>query len=71
MDSDLHRRGRERARLIRDREGRPEGQAERHWQEAEQDIAEEEMQARVDDAVPLTPGEMETATDPETARPRR
>ena len=64
MESELHRRIRDRARLIREREGWPEGQAERHWQEAEQDIADEEMRARVEDAAPLAPGGMENATDP-------
>lgn len=69
MESELHRRIRERARLIWDREGRPEGRAERHWQEAEQQIADEEMQASVEDAAPLAPGGMENATDPANARP--
>lgn len=69
MESELHRRIRERARLIWEREGRPEGAADRHWREAEQAIAEEEMQASVDDAAPLAPGGMDTATDPENIRP--
>lgn len=67
MESELHRRIRERARLIWEREGRPEGQAERHWERAELEIADEEMQASVDDAAPLAPGGMENATDPENA----
>jgi hypothetical protein len=42
---------RERARLIWEREGRPHGRNEEHWQRAQQELREE-LQANVDRTVP-------------------
>jgi hypothetical protein len=42
MDDDRLERIRARAHVLWEREGRPEGRAEAHWQQACQELAEEE-----------------------------
>ncbi|MCO5066217.1 MAG: DUF2934 domain-containing protein [Rhizobiaceae bacterium] len=42
MSANRDERIRQRAHAIWDREGRPEGAAQRHWQQAEQEIAQED-----------------------------
>ena len=46
---------RERAYAIWEREGRPEGGAERHWAEAEEELRAEEQGMTEPSAVPATP----------------
>ncbi|MBX3597136.1 MAG: DUF2934 domain-containing protein [Rhizobiaceae bacterium] len=41
MSGNRDERIRERAHAIWDREGKPEGEAERHWKQAEQEIDQE------------------------------
>jgi len=45
MEDDRDRRVRERAHMIWEREGRPEGRDSEHWTQAEREIANEEAAA--------------------------
>jgi hypothetical protein len=60
--SEYAARIRERAYAIWEREGRPEGGAERHWTQAEEELRAEERGGAVPPATPATP---ESAAEPE------
>jgi hypothetical protein len=62
MDGDREERQRERAYAIWEREGRPEGGAERHWAEAEEELRAEEQGMSDPSAAPAAP---ESASGPE------
>jgi Protein of unknown function (DUF2934) len=62
MDAERDEKVRERAYAIWEREGRPEGGAERHWAEAEEELRAEER-GRAEVPAASTAG-TETWTDP-------
>ena len=51
MSHDQHSKIEHRARAIWEREGRPEGHAEAHWQRAQEEIAREAAEAEAEQEV--------------------
>jgi hypothetical protein len=60
--TDRERRIRERAYLIWEHEGQPEGQADRHWQEAEREL--DALEAAADESAGPPTGKESIPADP-------
>lgn len=63
MEDDRDRKVRERAHMIWEREGRPDGRASEHWTQAEREIANEEA------AVEAAAGELKVTAYNDPTRP--
>jgi Protein of unknown function (DUF2934) len=66
MDGDREERLRERAYAIWEREGQPEGGAERHWAEAEEELRAEEQGTTDPSATPESASGPERGVGPDT-----
>jgi hypothetical protein len=70
MDEELQRRIRERAHRLWEQEGKPEGRADEHWEQARTELADDEREALTESRDEVIPEAEHVAEDENPVRKR-